>query len=390
MTPHFKLALAATAALIGGSAALASQAEQPPETAAAAIAEEAPIALLVDMTSGQTLFAKNDDRRFIPASITKVMSAYIAFEMIKSGDLDLRQQFTMSPGAATDWYRTGSTMFLEEGEAVEVDLLLKGITSVSANDASAVLAEGAAGSVEQWVNLMNETAAGLGMRNSRFGTPNGWPDGGKTFTTARDLEILAKAMISRHPDLYARYFGKDGLRHNGFAQANHDPISGRVDGADGIKTGYTNQAGNGFLGSAARGGTRLILVLAAVDDGDARGDAARQMIEWGFAGYDRQRVITGGKTIARAQVQNGEAGVVGLQTAADVSIAVPLGDTAPRIVSVVYEGPLKAPVKAGERVARLRISGGNMPPADIALYAAEDVAEAGHLKRISNAFESWF
>ena len=348
------------------------------------------MALLVDMTSGQTLFAKNEDRRFIPASITKVMSAFVAFEMVKSGDLDLRQQFTMSPAVAADWYRTGSTMFLEEGEAVEVDLLLKGITSVSANDASAVLAEGAAGSVEQWVNRMNETAASLGMRNSHFGTPNGWPDGGKTFTTARDLETLAKAMISRHPDLYARYFGKEGLRHNGFAQANHDPISGRVDGADGIKTGYTNQAGNGFLGSAARGGTRLILVLAAVDDGPARGGAARQMIEWGFAGYDRQRLFTGGQTIARAQVQNGEASAVGLKTAADVSIAVPLGDAAPRVVSVLYDGPLEAPIKAGERVARLTIEGGNMSPANIALYAADDVAEAGHLTRISNAFESWF
>ncbi|WP_271438716.1 D-alanyl-D-alanine carboxypeptidase family protein [Pontixanthobacter luteolus] len=377
-------------ALVGGSAAVASQADQKPANAAAVIAEEAPVALLVDMTSGQTLFAKNEDRRFIPASITKVMSAYVAFEMIKSGELDLRQQFTMSPAVATDWYRTGSTMFLEEGEAVEVDLLLKGITSVSANDASAVLAEGAAGSVDQWVNRMNETAAKLGMRNSHFGTPNGWPDGGKTFTTARDLELLAKAMISRHPDLYARYFGKEGLRHNGFAQANHDPISGRVDGADGIKTGYTNQAGNGFLGSAAREGTRLILVLAAVDDEPARGNAARKMIEWGFAGYDRQSVFTGGQTIARAQVQNGEASLVGLKTAADVSIAVPIGDTAPRVVSVLYDGPLEAPIRSGERVARLTISGGNMPPANIELYAAEDVAEAGHFKRISNAFESWF
>ncbi|MXP46620.1 D-alanyl-D-alanine carboxypeptidase [Altererythrobacter luteolus] len=346
--------------------------------------------MLVDMTSGQTLFAKNEDRRFIPASITKVMSAYVAFEMIKSGELDLRQQFTMSPAVATDWYRTGSTMFLEEGEAVEVDLLIKGITSVSANDASAVLAEGAAGSVDQWVNRMNETAASLGMRNSHFGTPNGWPDGGKTFTTARDLELLAKAMISRHPDLYARYFGKEGLRHNGFAQANHDPISGRVDGADGIKTGYTNQAGNGFLGSAAREGARLILVLAAVDDEPTRGNAARQMIEWGFAGYDRQSVFTAGQTIARAQVQNGEASLVGLKTAADVSIAVPIGDTAPRVVSVLYDGPLEAPIRSGERVARLTISGGNMPPANIELYAAEDVAEAGHFTRISNAFESWF
>lgn len=160
---------------------------------------EVPIAMLVDMASGQTLYARNPDRRFVPASITKVMTAYTAFELMKQGKLAPGTRFTFSEAAADEWYRTGSTMFLDRGSETAVTDLLMGITTVSANDGSIVLAEGAAGSVDNWLDLMNAHADALGMHQSHFGTPNGWPDEGRTFTTARDLVTLAKALITEHP-----------------------------------------------------------------------------------------------------------------------------------------------------------------------------------------------
>lgn len=353
------------------------------------VSQTAPIALLVDVQSGQTLLSQNADRRFIPASITKVMSAYVAFELLATGKLSLDQKFAMSDKAAETWHRTGSSMFLEPGELVTVDLLLRGICAVSANDGSIVLAEGAAGSVDAWVTMMNASAQKLGMRNSHFATPNGWPDDGQTFTTARDLETLAKAMISAHPEFYATYFGQEGLRHNGFAQANHDPISGIMDGADGIKTGYTNQAGHGFLGSAARDGSRLIMVLGGIDTEHRRAAIAREFIEWGFAGFERRRLFYSGDHVATARVQNADQNSIPLISDQPINVVMPAGYTGNVILNVIYEGPLKTPIAQGERVAELEILVDGLPPARVPLNAGQSIERAGALQRISNAFQSW-
>lgn len=354
------------------------------------ITQDAPIALLVDANTGQVLYSRNADRRFIPASITKIMTAYVAFEMIASGKLTLDQQYSLSQSSAEDWYRTGSTMFLEPGEQVSVDTLLRGITAVSANDASIVLAEGAAGSVGRWVERMNVTAASLGMTNTHFGTPNGWPDDGRTFTTADDLARLARALIEKHPDLYARYFGKDGFRHNGFAQANYDPISGVVDGADGIKTGYTNQAGHGFVGSAERDGTRLIMVVGAVDEEDKRANISREFISWGFDGFQRSLIFQANEKVGSARVQNGDRSAVTLVAAKPLLIAVPKTASSSPTYRLRYEGPLEAPITAGDEVAYLEMVIDRKVQARIPVVAAEDVARAGFFRRILNAFQSWF
>ncbi|WP_328600517.1 D-alanyl-D-alanine carboxypeptidase family protein [Pontixanthobacter aquaemixtae] len=370
-------------------AVLASTASSACESEPDAITAHAPIALLVDVQSGQTLYARGAEHRFIPASITKVMSAYVAFELIKRGELTTEQNFALSESAAEDWYRTGSTMFLEPGEEVPVDLLLQGITSVSANDASVVLAEGALGSIENWVARMNETARALEMHDSHFGTPNGWPDGGKTFTSARDLAKLARALVRDHPQLYARYFGKEGLRHNGFAQANHDPITGVVEGADGIKTGFTSQAGHGFLGSAQRDGTRLIMVLGALETEQQRAVAARELMEWGFAKFDRQTLFERKAPVGHARVQNGMRGAVPLAAANTIKVAIPVEANPDLKLSIRYEGPLQAPIAAGEVVAELQIEVAGMPPARVPLVAAESVSVASPLQRIANAFSNW-
>jgi serine-type D-Ala-D-Ala carboxypeptidase (penicillin-binding protein 5/6) len=353
-------------------------------------AADAPVAMLVDISSGQVLHARNPDRRFMPASVTKVMTLYLAFELIAAGKLDPAQVFSMSPAIAKDWRRTGSTMFLDAGERVRVDDLLLGIANVSANDGAAVLAAGQAGSLTAWTAEMNRTAQALGMRGSHFGTPNGWPDEGRTFTTARDLVTLARAMIARHPDKFGYYVGRLGFDYKGIAQINHDPMIGKVAGADGIKTGFTNEAGFSYLGTAKRQGQRLALVLAGVESGRLRGRLARSYIEWGFSAFERRRLFDPGVVIGEARVQNGDARGVALKAAGPVAINLPRGSNGALTATIRYDGPLRAPIAEGQEVAMLEVTAAGVPPARVPLYAAEAVGTAGPLDRIVNAIAGVF
>lgn len=348
-------------------------------------ATQAPVAMLVDITNGQVLHARNPDRRFMPASVTKVMTLYLAFELIEAGKLDPAQVFEMSPAIAAEWRRKGSTMFLDANERVQVDDLLLGIANVSANDGAAVLAAGYAGSLPAWTTQMNTAARKLGMAGSHFGTPNGWPDEGRTFTTARDLVALARALVARHPDKFGYYIGRMGFDYKGLPQINHDPMIGRIDGADGIKTGFTNEAGFSYLGTAQRRGQRLVMVLAGVDNGRLRGRLARSYIEWGFRAFERRQLFAAGDTIGAARVQNGSALRVGLVTKAPVTLSLPRGTRTELNATIRYEGPLRAPLTAGEQVAMLEIAAPGMATAKIPLYSAEAVGKAGPLGRIVNA-----
>lgn len=344
-----------------------------------------PVVYLVDLSSGAELVAHNAGRRFMPASVTKVMTLFVAFEMIAAGELDPQQQFVISDAVFREWRQKGSTMFIEADASVSVSDLLGGIANVSANDGAMVLAEGAGGSVEAWVARMNRTARELGMRDSRFGTPNGWADGGRTFTTARDLGVLARAMIERHPELYARYIGKPGFTYNGITQSNHDPISGKVEGADGIKTGFTSEAGNNFLGSAERSGRRLVLVVAGAETQQGRNRMARDLLEWGFATTASRKLYPGGAVVGTAMVQGGDALTVPLRTGGlPVLATVPHQGSAQISLSIHYDGPLKAPVRAGEKVAELEIAVDGMTSSRVPLFASNSVAPAKGLDRLWN------
>lgn len=373
----------ASALLLAGAAQAQSAAGPPPE-------DEVPIALLVDLTSGQVLHQRNADRRFVPASITKVMTLFRAFELIAAGKLVPAQTFTMRDETWREWNGEGSTMWIGAGEPVSVHDMLTGIANVSANDAAAALAEGQAGSVDAWVAAMNDEARKLGMTQSHFGTPNGWPDEGRTFTTAHDLVKLARAMITRHPELYARYIGKRGFRYNGIEQSNHDPLIGRTRGADGIKTGYTNEAGFGYLGSVERDGQRLVLVVAGVDRSGTRARAARNYIEWGFSAFERRRLFGEQQVIGEARVQGGGARRVGLRTDRTVYVNVPRGASGELSMSISYDGPLRAPFSAGDRVATLVIEIPGMEPARLPLLATDDVEQAGVFARMLNGIAGWF
>lgn len=375
-----------------GALAMPAHAQLPFEQVLPAIprADEAPVAMLVDITSGQVLHARNPDRRFMPASVAKVMTLYLAFEMIEQGRLDPAQVFTMSPVVAREWRRKGSTMFLDAGERVRVDDLLLGIANVSANDGAAVLGEGQAGSVAAWTLAMNDTARGIGMSGSHFGTPNGFPDEGRTFTTANDLVRLARALITRHPDKFGYYIGRAGFDYKGIAQVNHDPLIGHVAGADGIKTGFTNESGFSYLGTARRNGQRLVLVLAGVENGHLRARLARAYMEWGFTAFEHRRLFAPGQAVGEARVQNGDARSLALVGKGAVAVNLPRGSAGKLAATIRYEGPLRAPIAAGQEIAVLEVTAPGTAPARIPLYAAEAVGVAGPFDRIINAVAGLF
>ena len=374
------------AALIATAPSLA---QTPDVDAAIPTVEEAPIALLVDVSTGQTLFARQERRRFMPASITKVMTTFLAFEWMEEGRLFPQQVFTIRPETFRRWHSVGSTMYLPADAKVTVDELVHGITTVSANDASVVLAEGAAGSVEDWLTAMNAKASEIGMADSRFGTPNGWMDEGRTFVTARDLATLAQAMLARHPSKYRHFVGAEALEYNGITQYNHDPISGVVPGADGIKTGFTNQAGYGFLGSAERNGRRLVMVVAGSDRARARNDASRKFIEWGFRAFDDRLLFRADERVGFAEVQDGSGDRVELVSRTPVRVAVRHGRAARIELSIHYDGPVRAPIDRGSEIARLVVSVDGETVNTLPLVASHPVVEAGPLQRLFNGMASW-
>lgn len=359
-------------------------------TSIAPVDPEIPIALLVDLSSGQTLFAREADRRFVPASVTKVMTAYTAFRLIDEGKLSPDTPVTISDEVAELWSGEGSSMFLEAGDRVTVGELLLGITTVSGNDASVALSIAAAGTQENWLALMNANAAELGMRDTHFGTPNGWPDEGRTYTSARDLAILAEALTMRYPGLYRRFFGHRGMRYNGIAQDNHDPVTGVVEGADGMKTGYTRQSGYNFLGSAQRGSRRLVMVVAAAPTASIRNRTARDLLRWGFDAFESRVVLPPDTPVGEALVQNGAEGSVRLRTEGEVLASVPQGRDADVSLSVRYRGPIEAPIAAGQPVAFLRVSLPGQAPHDVPLVAAEAVPRANPLQRLRNGLIGLF
>ena len=250
----------------------------------------APVAYMVDVTSGRVLFARNADRRIAPASMTKMMTAFIVFDLVSTGKLSLGQKVTVRGDTWKRWHgaRGGSTMFLTPGEQVSIADLLTGLLTVSGNDAAYVLAEGVSGSSGAFVDLMNARAAGIGLSDSHFASPNGWPDGNATYSTAHDLARLAILTIQRYPELYHRFYGQKSLawgrRSNGkfIEQDSKNPILGRVAGADGLKTGFTDAAGYCFTGSAVQDGRRLVMVVAGLPSQKARIEDSVRFMDWGF------------------------------------------------------------------------------------------------------------
>jgi serine-type D-Ala-D-Ala carboxypeptidase (penicillin-binding protein 5/6) len=374
------------------AAAFVTLAAWPATAAAPPFETTAPVAYLVDLSSGAVLYDKDSGRRMPPASMAKMMTVYVAFEMIRNGELKLDQTFNVRPESWEKWHgpSAGSTMFLSSGENVSVDNLLKGIVTLSGNDACIVLAEGIAGTEGAFVARMNAVAKRIGLANSQFGNSNGWPDEGRTYVTARDLATLAKATIEDFPELYRRFYsikeftwGKTVGSGSAITQPNRDPLLGRVQGADGLKTGHTDEAGYGFTGSAEQNGRRLVMVVAGLDSFNGRITESVKFMDWGFKSWTARPLFAKGKQIETADVQGGDASTVGLVAPRNLSVTVPAGSVAGVKAKVVYQGPVKAPIAAGQHIADLVVTTTDDPREQtMPLVAATAVGEAGFFGRL--------
>jgi len=380
-----------TVALCALAAALPATAAAPP------FSTPAPIAFMVDLSSGAVLYDKDADRRMPPASMAKMMTVYVVFDMIKKGELKLDKQYTVRPETWAKWHgpAAGSTMFLSTGESVSVDNLLKGIVTLSGNDACVVIAEGIAGTEEAFVQRMNQAAQRIGLKNSHFGTSNGWPDEGRTYVTARDLATIAKATIEDHPALYKRFYslkeftwGQTVGSGTAITQANRDPLLGRVEGADGLKTGHTDEAGYGFTGSAEQKGRRLVMVVAGLDSFNGRITESVKFMDWGFRAWTAKPLFRKGARVETADVQLGDASTVGLVAPRDLAVTIPGGSAGAIKVKVVYNGPVKAPIAAGQHIADLIVSTPDTPPQSMPLVAESAVGEAGFFGRVWQGLKS--
>jgi serine-type D-Ala-D-Ala carboxypeptidase (penicillin-binding protein 5/6) len=354
----------------------------------------AKVAYLYDLNSGAVLYAKNPDAHMPPASMAKMMTTEVAFELIDRGQLPLNKMCTVRPETWQKWHgpQAGSTMFLSPNEQVSVENLIKGIVTLSGNDASVVLAECIAGTEQAFTDQMNALAKKLGVNNSHFGTANGWPDNGVTYVTARDLATIARATIEHHPKLYKEFYslpnftwGKTMGSGKDITQENRNPILGHVPGADGLKTGHTDEAGYGFTGSAEQNGRRLIEVLAGMDSWNQRVQESTRLITWGFGAWNDKPLFKAGDKVGTAQVQLGSSNNVPLVAPRDLAVSVPAGlslSNKPVTMKIRYDGPLMAPIAKGQEVAQLVIMTGDTSPQIVPLVAGEDVGRAGFFGRI--------
>jgi D-alanyl-D-alanine carboxypeptidase (penicillin-binding protein 5/6) len=369
----------------------------PASAAAPTFDTPAPVAYLYDLSSGAVLYAKDADRRMPPASMAKMMTTHVAFHLLKTGELQLNRMCTVRPETWQRWHgpQAGSTMFLSANEQVSVENLLHGIVTLSGNDASVVLAECISGTEQAFVDLMNRQSREMGLRNSNWGNPVGWPDGGVTYTTARDLAMLAASTIREHGDLYRRFYGQTSFtwgRTLGsgqeITQGNRNPILGRVQGADGLKTGHTEEAGYGFTGSAEQNGRRLVMVVAGLTSFNQRIEESTRFMEWGFRSWQNRPLFQQGQQVGEAQVQGGSAGTVKLVAPRNLTATIPAGLGQQMRASIVYDGPIRAPIAQGQHVASLVVQLEGMPAMTMPLVAEEAVGEAGFFGRIWAGFRS--
>lgn len=348
----------------------------------------APVAYLVDSSSGAILFARDEKRRIPTASMAKMMTAWVAFEAIKAGKIKPAQSFTVSDNVWEKWNNTGSSMYLKAREKVSVEDLLHGILTLSGNDASVVLAEGMAGSEAAFTKLMNAEAKRLGMVDSRFGTANGWPDNGGTYSTARDLSLLAQNIITYHPKLFRQYFGQRSFTWSGVTQPNRNPLLGAIEGADGMKTGHSDEAGYCLVGTVKQGNRRVLMVIAGLPTQASRISEARHLMQWGFDAWQAKPLFKAGSVVAHVPVQLGSKSKVAALAPRDLAATLRKDAGSKFRLSVRYKGPVKAPFKKGAEIAQLVVKLPNGTQQIMPLVAAQSVDTTGFAGRAWNGVKS--
>ena len=355
----------------------------PPPPGAAATTPLGPIdtlarhALIVDFATEATLLEKDAERPMPPASMSKLMTAYVVFEMLRAGRLRLDQQLPVSERA---WRMGGSKMFVEVNTTVKVEDLLRGVIVQSGNDACIVLAEAISGSEEQFAELLNERGRAIGLTGSTFRNSTGWPHPEHRMT-CRDLARLAARLIQDFPDYY-RYYAERSFRFNNITQENRNPLLYRNIGADGLKTGHTEESGFGLTASAVQAGRRVILVLNGLPSLRARTEESERLMRWAFAEFENLRLFGAAETVEEVPVHLGARATVPLVAGRDLVVTVPRQWRRTTQIAVRYIAPVKAPVLRGAELGRLEMSGPGVPAMSIPLYAGMDVPMLGFFPRI--------
>ncbi len=339
-------------------------------------------AFVVDITTGSVLLDKNADEPRPPASMSKLMTLYVAFEAIKSGRLSMEEKLPVSQHAMS---YGGSTMFLDTTDKVTVKDLILGIIVLSGNDACAVIAEALSpdGTEAGFAKYMTQRAHQMGMTNSSFANSNGWPAEGHLMST-RDLALLARHLITDFPEYYPM-FAVTEFKFDGRAPQNihnRNPLLKLGIGADGLKTGHTERAGYGLVGSAQQGDRRIVFVISGLASSQSRAEESAAIVNWAFRQFTEKKMATAGTELTKAPVWMGNQKEVGLTTKEDLNILVPVLSDKNLKAEIVYESPLEAPIKAGDPVAVLHIAPEGLPATEIPLVATSDVPRGGFVARL--------
>ena len=342
---------------------------------------EAPTAILIEASSGSVLFEKNADELRAPSSMMKLMTVEVVFHAIKQGDVKLTDEYTVSENA---WRKGGapaggSTMFAALHSKISVDDLLHGAIIQSGNDACMVLAEGLAGNETAFAEMMTKRARELGLTQSTFANSNGLPNPGNKMTV-RELAKLARHIIQTYPEFYP-LFGEREFTWNKIRQPNRNPLLTALEGADGLKTGYTKEGGYGMVGSAVQNGTRLIVVINGLEDPEDRASEAKKMLEWGFRNFETRTLFAAQQPIGYARVFGGDSRSVQLASPEPIRVMVQKNGNDKLIARMVYNGPVRAPIETGQPVGVVKVWRGANIAVEAPLYAAEPVGKGSTMRR---------
>jgi serine-type D-Ala-D-Ala carboxypeptidase (penicillin-binding protein 5/6) len=374
-------ALVAIAVGWGGVVYAAGNSIQGPKKEEGGFDGDAPTAILIEASSGSVLFEKNADELRAPSSMMKLMTAEVVFHALKQGDIKPSDEYQVSENA---WRKGGapagnSTMFAVLHSKISVDDLLHGAIVQSGNDSCMVLAEGIAGSESAFAEVMTKRARELGLTKSTFANSNGLPDPGNKMTV-RELAMLARYIIQTYPENY-KLFGEKEFTWNKIKQPNRNPLLNSLEGADGLKTGYTKEGGYGMVGSAVQNGTRLIVVINGLEDPEDRASEAKKMLEWGFRNFETRTLIAADQPVGYARVFGGDSRSVKLASREPIKVMVQKNGDDKLIARVVYNGPVRAPIEAGQQVGVVKVWRGANIAVETPVFAAEPVALGSTMRR---------
>src|SRR3954462_7354997 len=342
---------------------------------------DAPTAILIEAGSGSVLFEKNPDELRAPSSMITLMTTEVVFRAVKAGDIKLTDQYLVSENA---WRRGGApaggpTMFAAIHSRVPVDDLLRGAIIQNGNDSCMILAEGIAGNEKAFAEMMTKRARELGLTKSSFANASGLPDPGNRMTV-RELAKLARHIIQTYPDFY-KIFNEREFTWNKIRQQNRNALLNSLEGADGLKSGFTKEGGYGMVGSAVQNGMRLIVVVNGLDDPDDRVTEAKKMLEWGFRNFEARTLFAAQQPVGYAKVFGGDSRSVKLASPAPVKVMVQKNGSDKLIARIVYNGPVRAPIEPGQQVGFVKVWRGPHLAVETPVYAAEAVGTGSTMRR---------